>query len=124
MLQLIYIISMVPIHKTLVTGLSDISNSERQVCVQNELGVIDRVQSVSDYSVEACGQELLSCGKVAVSDTDLSNATLLAYDVNPYVDGVVASYAYADDARIFAFSASMDPGALCIWTSRLLSNTC
>ena len=78
---------------------------------QSELGVIDRVQSVSSFAVEACGQKLLSCGKVAVSSTSLKNSTLLASKVDPLVDGLVSSAAYPDP-RIFAFSASMDPGLI------------
>lgn len=79
------------------------------VCVQSQLGVMSRAQSVSSYAVGACGQALLGCGKKALSAVT-PTASQLQSQVQPYTDGIVVSSTYANALTTFAFSATSDPG--------------
>ena len=85
---------------------------EASPCVQTQLGVISRAQSVSSYSVGACGQALLSCGKTAVDDLTVTASTLQS-QVQPYTDGIITSSSYSNALTTFAFSATSDPGLPC-----------
>ena len=77
--------------------------------MQDLLGVMTRVQSVSSYSVGSCAQVLLNCNKTApdsFSDTAAQIQNLLL----PVTDAIVASSSANNQTTTLAFSASTDPG--------------
>ena len=76
---------------------------------QELLGVVDRVQSVSQYSVSSCGQFLLGCGKVAPDQFSQTNDQIQA-QLLPFTDGIIASTAPSNDPTFFSFSSTADPG--------------
>ena len=78
--------------------------------VQELLGVSNRLQSVSGYSVGACAQTLLACNKSA-PDSFSSTPAQIQSTLLPVTDAIVGSSASsANSLTTLAFSATQDPG--------------
>ena len=83
--------------------------SKSQVCLQQALDVVDRVYSLSSYTVAACGQLQVACTQEAPPEEMLYDAEYLD-PLLANVDGIMTSTANATLQPQFAFSASTDPG--------------
>ena len=79
------------------------------VCLQQALDVVDRVYSLSSYTVAACGQLQVACTQEAPPEEMLCDAEYLD-PLLASVDGIMTSTANATLQPQFAFSASTDPG--------------
>ena len=81
--------------------------------VQEALSVIDRVYSVSSYTVAPCGQLQVACSQITpVSTPEEITPEILDTEILPYVDGLITSTGNASISPLFAFSASTDPGQI------------
>ena len=81
--------------------------------VQEALSVIDRVYSVSSYTVAPCGQLQAACSQITpVSTPEEITPEILDTEILPYVDGLITSTGNATISPLFAFSASTDPGQI------------
>ena len=77
--------------------------------VQELLGVMSRLESVSSFAVGSCGQKLLNCSKAA-PDSFTSSASAIQAQLLPLTDAIVTSSSSSNDLTTLAFSASQDPG--------------
>ena len=71
--------------------------------------MIDRIYSVSSYTVAPCGQLQAACSQLAPTPEEFT-PEILDDTVLPYVDGIITSSGNATLEPLFAFSASTDPG--------------
>ncbi len=71
----------------------------------------NRIQSVSPYSVSACGQKLLACNRTAPDTMVLKGAALQSALTSAGADAVIMT-GPSNLTNSISFDASSDPGKL------------
>ena len=75
--------------------------------------MLDRVQSVSNYTYAACGQVLLNCGNVSPFLSYRLTAAQLGSQLTPYTDGILVDGNFGS-LPIFGFLPNPSSGD---WTT-------